>query len=128
MEYYIFRIKEEFKGVIDETILCSIFEKEHNEYYYSQLKYILSDISWNKLIETAKIYFKDRNDIIISDFSIIYKRLIEDKNDELIITNNSLRLHLESELSPLLTFLEEFNECFIYVKKEQLEFAYPINR
>lgn len=121
MDYYIFRIKEEFKDVIDENILCSIFEKEHNDYYYSQLKYILNDISWKKLLETAKKYFKERNDIIISDFSIIYKHLVDDKTDELIITSNSLRLHLECKLSPLITFLEEFNECFIFVKKEMLE-------
>lgn len=121
MDYYIFRVKEGFKNLIDEVILCSLLEKEHNDYYYSQIKYLLNDISWNKLLILAKEYFKDRNDIFINDFSISFKRINEDKSDELILASSALRLHIEHDTSPLLTFLEEFNEHFVFVKKEMLE-------
>ena len=50
-----------------------------------------------------------------------FKRIDEEKYDELYITSNALRLHLEHEISPILTFLEEFNEKFVFIKDEYLK-------
>ena len=120
MDYYVFRINENFKTVVDENILLMLIEKERNNFYYDQIKYIISPISWEKVIKNAKQYFEDRDDIVINDYLIAFKRIDEEKYDELYITSNALRLHLEHEISPILTFLEEFNEKFVFIKDEYL--------
>jgi hypothetical protein len=120
MDYYVFRINENFKTVVDENILLMLIEKEKNNFYYDQIKYIISPISWEKVIKNAKQYFEDRDDIVINDYLIAFKRIDEEKYDELYITSNALRLHLEHEISPILTFLEEFNEKFVFIKDEYL--------
>lgn len=120
MDYYVFRINENFKTVVDENILLMLIEKEKNNFYYDQIKYIISSISWEKVIKNAKQYFEDRDDIVINDYLIAFKRIDEEKYDELYITSNALRLHLEHEISPILTFLEEFNEKFVFIKDEYL--------
>jgi hypothetical protein len=120
MDYYVFRINENFKTVMDENILLMLIEKEKNNFYYDQIKYIISPISWEKVIKNAKQYFEDRDDIVINDYLIAFKRIDEEKYDELYITSNALRLHLEHEISPILTFLEEFNEKFVFIKDEYL--------
>ena len=121
MDYYVFRINENFKTVVDENILLMLIEKERNNFYYDQIKYIISSISWEKVIKNAKQYFEDRDDIVINDYLIAFKRIDEEKYDELYITSNALRLHLEHEISPILTFLEEFNEKFVFIKDEYLK-------
>lgn len=120
MDYYVFRINDNFKTVVDENILLMLIEKERNNFYYDQIKYIISPISWEKVIKNAKQYFEDRDDIVINDYLIAFKRIDEEKYDELYITSNALRLHLEHEISPILTFLEEFNEKFVFIKDEYL--------
>ena len=120
MDYYVFRINENFKTVVDENILLMLIEKERNNFYYDQIKYIISPISWEKVIKNAKQYFEDRDDIVINDYLIAFKRIDEEKYDQLYITSNALRLHLEHESSPILTFLEEFNEKFVFIKDEYL--------
>lgn len=120
MDYYVFRINENFKTVVDENILLMLIEKEKNNFYYDQIKYIISPISWEKVIKNARQYFEDRDDIVINDYLIAFKRIDEEKYDELYITSNALRLHLEHEISPILTFLEEFNEKFVFIKDEYL--------
>ena len=51
MDYYVFRINENFKTVVDENILLMLIEKEKNNFYYDQIKYIISPISWEKVIK-----------------------------------------------------------------------------
>lgn len=120
MNYYIFRIRPGFKNVMDEQLLTSIFEKEEDDFFHEQLKEIIMDIPWKRLVECAKDYFKDRYDVRINDFHMSFQSTFHPNADELIALPHCLELHVEEESSPFITFLHEMNEKWVFVKKEAI--------
>lgn len=120
MNYYIFRIQPGFSSVMNEQLLTSIFEKEEDDFFHEQLHEIIQDIPWTHLLECAKEYFKDRADVHINPFHIEFQSSFHPLADELIALPHCLELHIEEESSPLKTFLHEFNEKWVFIKKEAI--------
>lgn len=120
MQYYIFRIQNGFESSIDQPLLSMLMEHEHDAFYQQQMQYILGDIPWKRVLELARYYFHNRDDIDINDFSIAWRSLKSHKIDELIALPTCLRLEIESEESPLRTFLEEFQNDFIFMPRNEI--------
>ncbi len=120
MDYYIFRINQSFRGLIDEDLLGAILEKDHGAFFERQLAAIIEPIPWSKMVQIAKNYFKGRNDVHINEFSFTWQSLFSGQHDELWALNNCLRLHQENDESPFRTFLEEFDEDWVYVANERV--------
>lgn len=120
MQYYIFRIKNGFEQIIDSSFLSMLMEHEHDSFYEQQMQYILGDISWKKVMQQARCFFQNRNDIDINDFSIVWRPLSRQQMDELIALPTCLRLETQEEESPLRTFLEEFQNTFIFLPRNEI--------
>jgi hypothetical protein len=122
-------------SIIPEQSKIVVITDNNVDFYYGDLmvnkiksfgfdvnKYVVKPGEESKSIETLYSLCKYLNEwkITRNDYLIAFKRIDEEKYDELYITSNALRLHLEHEISPILTFLEEFNEKFVFIKDEYL--------
>lgn len=120
MEYKIYFVKQAFKEVINKNFFINLMDKKNDTFFNKQFQYLFYIPTFEQIMNKCREYFKERDDVIIYDRTILFMNTITKVTSHLIYEDNLIKVTANNEDDVLILFLHACFDSILVLNVEEV--------